>query len=676
MIEDQLKKIPKEPGVYQFFDRFDRIIYIGKAINLRNRVRSYWNEKSWSERPKLHVMMPKVKRIETIITKTEKEALILEANLVFKHQPRYNVLLKDNKTFPWLVITYDEKYPRILPVRRIEKFKEKFKPTPRYAPEQKYKRSESKNKYFGPYTNVGAMWENLHLVHELFPLRRKKTPPFKNRPCLNYDLSKCLGPCQKLVSEEEYEIMLKQVEMLLNGDFKDLKDILEEEMFRHSEREEFEQAAKYRDRLKSLETFNEAQNVMSENVNLDQDTFVLAVDHEGEIACGQVFKTRAGKVVNRDTIEVEFNTEDTEDEMFESIFVQYYSKIPDSELPKEILLSHELKDSARQELEVSKENLPEINEYFEGERNNTDKNLQTDSLNFYTNWLSERRGSKVTLVAPKRGDKYAQIQLANKNAKVINEKLKLEQMEEASKNINVAIENLRKELDMITDPSRIECFDISHIQGSDTVASMVCFIDGLPIKDQYRKFKISVDRNNDFDAMREVIFRRYRVAKIHPASLQEFSEQGLQQITVNIDELPKLIIIDGGKGQVNAAAAIMKDLDLAHIKIVGLAKKEEEIYIPGESRPIILDRKSPELFLVQRIRNEAHRFAVSFHRQLRSKRALTSVLDNIAGLGPAKKKTLLDHFGTLKKVKEASIEEIASLKGFSDSLAQKIKDTL
>ncbi len=611
-INAQLSKLSKEPGVYLFYDKNNRIIYIGKAINLRNRVKSYWNESHWDERPKLKHLVPKISRIETIITKSEKEALILESNLVFKHQPRYNVLLKDNKSFPWLIITYDEAYPRLIPIRNIDNYKRSAKNT--------------RNKFFGPYTNVSAMYENLNLVHELFPLRRKKIPPFKNRPCLNYDLGKCLAPCQKLVSEEDYGAMIRQVEMLLKGDHRDLRDLLEVEMMTASENLEYETAAQLRDRIKALETFNERQNVISENVDLNQDIFALIVDKE-DLACLQIFKIRSGKVINRETTELEFNEEDSENNIFEEAFVQYYAQIPDSELPDEIIFSHKLSD--------------ESNELFSA-------------------WLSERHSKKVKLIKPKQGDKYAQVELARRNGKVIIEKIKLERFEEASRNINQALENLQRQLDMRTEPSRIECFDISHMQGTDTVASMVCFIDGMPAKDQYRKFKISKDQNDDFASMREVITRRYAP----PASRGEDNS------------LPNLIIIDGGKGQLNAAMEILRELGLDHIRTIGLAKKEEEVYLPGETKPIILDRKSPELFLIQRVRNEAHRFAITYHRKLRSKRSTKSELDAIPGLGPAKKKALIAHFGNLDKIKEANIEDLTKIKGISPKIAENILDKM
>ncbi len=607
-IEDDLKKISQDPGVYIFFNKLNQIIYIGKAKSLRNRVRSYWNKNTWRDRPKLGVMVPHIIRFETIITKTEKEALILESNLVFKNQPRYNVLLKANdKYYPWLVITYDEPFPRLIPVREVEAFKESNKG------------KNSKNKFFGPYTNISAMYENLNLVHELFPLRKKRVPPFKDRTCLNYFIGKCLGPCQGLISEEEYQRMLDQVEILLKGNHRDLEELLAMEMQRYSDNQEYEKAAKARDRITALKTFNEAQNVISEDTTLNQDVFALVIDQERKISCVQIFKTRAGRLINRDTIQLDFEEHESIEEMFESAFEQYYAQIPDSELATEILISHEL-----------------------------------ESTELFTDWLSERKGQKIKIHKPKRGAKLEQVHFAKRNARVVIEKIKLEELEDASKNINVALQNLREELDMRTDPARIECFDISHIQGTNTVASMVCFIDGMPAKGEYRRYKISVDQNDDFKSMQEVITRRYK------------------NVT-DPDALPNLIIIDGGKGQLSAAYEVIQELGLTHIKVVSLAKKEEEVFFPNETKPIILDRKSPELFLIQRIRNEAHRFAITYHRKLRSKKSLKSKLEDIPGLGPKKREILLENFATITKIKEASLEELASLRGFTTELAQRVK---
>lgn len=628
-LEQQLKCIPQDPGVYLFFDRFSRIIYIGKAIKLKNRIQSYWNESNWLNRPKLKFLVPKITKIETIITKSEKEALILESNLVFKHQPQYNVLLKDNKTFPWLVITYDEAYPRLIPVRDIKKYK---------------KKQNSKNKFFGPYTNTGAMYENLELVNELFPLRKKRSPPFKNRPCLNYDLGKCLGPCQKLVSEEEYARMLEQVELLLRGNYDDLKNLLTAEMIQASDNLNFERAAKIRDQIKALKTFNEAQNVISINYELSQDVFALAYDSEkqSDFACLQVFKIREGKLINRENHEINFGEETDLKEIFESAFIQYYTQVADNDLPKEILLSEVLYFSdSHYEQEIKASETP-------------NKITSEDGIELPSHrveeWLSERRGNKVSLLVPHRGDKYALVELAKRNAKLMLRKMKIEMLEDGSKDINLALENLQKALDLKSTPTRIECFDISHIQGTNVVASMVCFIDGLPYKDQYRRFKISIDQNNDFASMQEVVRRRYS----------------------GTGELPNLIIIDGGKGQLNAACEILEELDLKYLSIVGLAKREEELFLPNNSVPIVLDRRSAELFLVQKIRNEAHRFAIEYHRKLRAKKAKESLLDTIPGLGPKKKKTLLDKFGTVNKILSASIEEIIDLPGFSEELGKRV----
>jgi excinuclease ABC subunit C len=649
-LEQQIKHISQDPGVYLFFDRFNRIIYIGKAIKLRNRIQSYWNESNWSNRYKLKFLVPKITKIETIVTKSEKEALILESNLVFKHQPQYNVLLKDNKTFPWLVITYDEAYPRLIPVRDIKKFK---------------KRRDSKNKFFGPYTNSGAMYENLELVNELFPLRKKRTPPFKNRPCLNYDLGKCLGPCQKLISEEDYGNMLEQVEMLLKGNYDDLKSLLTAEMLKASEDLNFEKAAKLRDQIKSLKTFNEVQNVISVNYDLSQDIFAIAYDpdEQCDFACLQIFKIREGKLINRENHEIDFGEENDAKEIFESAFMQYYTQVADSDLPKEILLSEELA-SPKEENEVSQ----------------ACQNGASPS-NTLEEWLSERKGSKVTINTPKRGDKYAQVELAKRNAKLMLRKMKIDMLEDSSKDINVALDNLQKALDLKSTPSRIECFDISHIQGTNVVASMVCFIDGLPAKDQYRRFKISIDQNNDFASMQEVVKRRYK--PLSKALKVEYENQAEHDIhdseaesNAGLDSSPNLIIIDGGKGQLSAAREIMKELNLSHIQMVGLAKREEEIFFPENKTPMVLDRKSPELFLIQKIRNEAHRFAIEYHRKLRARKAKESLLDSVPGLGPKKKKILLEKFGTVNKILAASLDEIEALPGFNALLVKRLKEII
>ena len=649
-LEQQIKHISQDPGVYLFFDRFNRIIYIGKAIKLKNRIQSYWNESNWSNRYKLKFLVPKITKIETIVTKSEKEALILESNLVFKHQPQYNVLLKDNKTFPWLVITYDEAYPRLIPVRDIKKFK---------------KRRDSKNKFFGPYTNSGAMYENLELVNELFPLRKKRIPPFKNRPCLNYDLGKCLGPCQKLISEEDYGNMLEQVEMLLKGNYDDLKSLLTAEMLKASDDLNFEKAAKLRDQIKSLKTFNEVQNVISVNYDLSQDIFAIAYDpdEQCDFACLQIFKIREGKLINRENHEIDFGEENDAKEIFESAFMQYYTQVADSDLPKEILLSEELA-SPKEENEVSQ----------------ACQNGASPS-NTLEEWLSERKGSKVTINTPKRGDKYAQVELAKRNAKLMLRKMKIDMLEDSSKDINVALDNLQKALDLKSTPSRIECFDISHIQGTNVVASMVCFIDGLPAKDQYRRFKISIDQNNDFASMQEVVKRRYK--PLSKALKVEYENQAEHDIhdseaesNAGLDSSPNLIIIDGGKGQLSAAREIMKELNLSHIQMVGLAKREEEIFFPENKTPMVLDRKSPELFLIQKIRNEAHRFAIEYHRKLRARKAKESLLDSVPGLGPKKKKILLEKFGTVNKILAASLDEIEALPGFNALLVKRLKEII
>jgi excinuclease ABC subunit C len=435
--------------------------------------------------------------------------------------------------------------------------------------------------------------------------------------------------------------MLEQVEMLLKGNYDDLKSLLTAEMLKASDDLNFEKAAKLRDQIKSLKTFNEVQNVISVNYDLSQDIFAIAYDpdEQCDFACLQIFKIREGKLINRENHEIDFGDENDTKEIFESAFMQYYTQVADSDLPKEILLSEEL--SSPKEAEEDAISPPCQN--------------GASPSNTLEEWLSDRKGSKVTINTPKRGDKYAQVELAKRNARLMLRKMKIDMLEDSSKDINVALDNLQKALDLKSTPSRIECFDISHIQGTNVVASMVCFIDGLPAKDQYRRFKISIDQNNDFASMQEVVKRRYKpLSKGFTVNHENQEEHDVHEseaeASAGLDSSPNLIIIDGGKGQLSAAREIMKELNLSHIQIVGLAKREEEIFFPENKTPMVLDRKSPELFLIQKIRNEAHRFAIEYHRKLRARKAKESLLDSVSGLGPKKKKILLEKFGTVNRI--------------------------
>lgn len=612
----ELKKhvagLPDSPGVYQFLNERNEIIYIGKAISLKARVRSYWNQASWNERPKLAVMMPKVFKIETILTNSEKEALLLEATLIRKHMPRYNVALKDDRRYPWLAITYDVAYPRLIMIRDPAK----------------YKKKNPKAKIFGPYVESGLMWQTVKVLRKVFPMRQRKNPLFKDRPCMNYHIDLCLGPCQKLVEEPEYDRMVRQVELFLAGRQNEVVIELEKEMQIASEDMEYEQAAKIRDRLKALATVIEKQQVFFQNNKVSQDIFAEA--HTDKIISICLMRIREGKMVSSETVPIHLTDKTTWDEAFQSYIDQYYASCEDVNVPVEVLLHHDLKDRKV------------IGQVLESKSNRA-----------------------VRLLVPQKGQKQRLIELAFKNAKQNLENELVMKSEDKDAKAERILTMLKEDLGIKKLPTRIECFDISNIQGVDNVASMVVFEYGVPKKSDYRTYKIKGVEGapDDFASMNEVVTRRY---------------------TKVLDEgkpMPDLIIIDGGKGQLGAALDALskleeKGLDNSSFDILGLAKKREEIFFPGKSTPLLLSRRSEALHLLQQVRNEAHRFAITFHRKLRAKRSVASKFDTLSGVGKARRKILIDHFGTYDKLKEASLSEIENVKGIPKNVARSIFDSV
>ncbi len=598
----QLATLPDKCGVYIFKNALQEIIYIGKALSLRNRVRSYWNENSWGERPKLAVMMPKVEQLELILTNSEKEALLLEANLVRQHMPRYNVALKDDKRYPWLAITYDVAFPRLIMVRDPARFR----------------KENPKAKIFGPYVESGAMWETVRVLRKVFPMRQRKTPFFKDRPCMNYHIGLCLGPCQKLVDEPVYDRMVKQVEMFLAGRQVEVVAQLRKEMEEAAEALEFEQAGKLRDRLTALERMIQKQQVFFQSKKISQD--IIAEAHTERLIAVCLMRVREGKLISSEVISIHLVEKTRWDEAFQSFIDQYYTACEDIAVPKEILLHHEIEDTAAlSELLIAK-----------GEGN-------------------------TTISTPQRGGKLSMVQMAQKNAELCLEKELHEQSAEDAKVVQM-LTNLQEELSTKHLPRRIECFDISNIQGTDNVASMVVFENGQAKKSEYRIFKIQGVEGvpNDFASMKEVMNRRYsRVIKENRT-------------------MPDLIVIDGGKGQLGAACEALFELNIVDQEIVGLAKRQEEIYLPGQSSPILLSRRSQALFLLQRARDEAHRFAVTFHRKRRAKRSLVSNFDLLPGVGAARRKQLMEHFGTFAKFKEASLDDIQAVPRLPRNIAAKM----
>lgn len=605
-IERKLASLPDSPGVYLFKSDLGENIYIGKALSLRSRVRSYWNEAGWRERPKLAVMMPKVKDLEVILTNSEKEALLLEATLVRQHMPRYNVALKDDRRYPWLAIEVGVAFPRLIMVRDPVR----------------YRKENARARVFGPYVETGMMWQTVRVLRKVFPMRQRKRPLFKDRPCMNFHLGLCLGPCQNLVEETTYERMVKQVELFLAGRQDEVVAQLRNDMKVASDNMEYEQAAKVRDRLAALETVIQKQQVFFQNQRVSQD--IIAQAHTQRLISICLMKVREGKLISSEVVNLPLIDKTNWEEAYQSFIDQYYTSCEDIAVPKEVLLEHSVEDvNALQEL-------------LEGKSNNS-----------------------VKLLVPQRGDKLNMVQMASKNAQSSLEKETEEQLHEDAKT-DYLLNQLKEELQIPNLPRRIECFDISNIQGTDNVASMVVFENAKAKKSDYRLFKIQgvEGEPNDFASMKEVVTRRF------------------SRLLENNKPFPDLVIIDGGKGQLSAACEALSELGISDQSILGLAKKQEEIYFPGKSVPLLLSRRSQGLLLLQRVRDEAHRFAITFHRKRRAKRSLLSGFDLLAGVGKARRKLLLNHFGSFDKFKEASLEELEAVPSIPKSVAAKIYASL
>ena len=599
-IDESLKLLPNASGVYLMHDKNDEIIYIGKAKNLKKRVKSYFTKNH--ESPKLIVMVPQIIRFDFIITDSEVEALILESHLIKKHKPKYNVLLKDDKHFPWFLIT-DEQYPRIIVTRKADK-------------------KLQKGKYFGPYTNARAMYSTLELIKKMFPLKQCKTPRFKDRPCMYFQIGKCLGTCQKLVTREDYKEVVKQVEMFLSGKQTELLAELKNQMELFAEKQEFEKAARYRDSYFDVMKAVGKQKVVSENTDINQDIIGFARDNS--IMSIALLKVRDGRLIAKEDFDIRLDDIHTPYEALIAFIQEYYQLVDKSEIPKELLLSTEIEED---ECKIIKE------------------------------WLSLNKGSKVSILtpnidshtSPRMTMKRELVEMANKNAASTLESLKISEMSSLQNDWNEVGCYIQKKLNLPNFPNRIECFDISHIHGTNTVASMVVFINGKPYKSEYRKYKIRTlaeGQTDDFASMKEVIKRRYQ-------KLLRDKEQ----------TFPDLIIVDGGKGQLSSSLETLEELELSNMPIVSLAKKFEEIYVPEQSNSVIFPANSKALFLFQQVRDEAHRFAVSYHRKLREKNAIKSILDNISTLQISHKKLLIEHFVDINGIMDANKSELSRVIG-------------
>ena len=590
-IKNALAVLPEKPGVYLMHDASGKVIYVGKAVVLKNRVRSYFRNLA-SHTPKVKAMVAKIAEIETIVTSSEVEALILECNLIKKYRPRYNISLKDDKTYPYLKVTLQEDFPRLYVTRR---------------------QMRDGARYYGPYADAGAMHATVKLLRSMFPLRtcRKMNP---DRPCLNYHIKRCLAPCAGYISKADYHKMIKSVCMVLDGRTTELERDLKQQMQEAADNYAFEEAARLRDQLQAVARLNEAQKAVTNNGG-DMDIFGLGQDMTG--LCVQLFFVRKGKLIGRDNFFMP-DGGDTPQEVMTAFVKQYYNEA--TFIPKEVVLPY----------------LPEA-----------------DEKQLIETWLADKAQRRVELLLPQRGVKKDLLKLANENAvKLLNERLRKGSL--SLKNDLQAAEELQQALGLEHPLERMDCFDISHTQGSETVASMVVFRNGTSSKKDYRRYKIvsAEGKPDDFKSMQEVVYRRYR----------------------DYEDLPSLVVIDGGKGQLSSALEVIRGLGLDDLPVVGLAKREEEIFKPHQSESIMLDREGAALHLIQRIRDEAHRFAITYHRKLRGKRNLVSVLDHVEGIGSKRRQELWKAFKTLDAMRAASVEELAAVEGMNHAAAQTLYD--
>jgi excinuclease ABC subunit C len=608
-IESQLKRVPQEPGVYLFRNAQGDVLYVGKAKVLRPRVRSYFQAGSSDTRHGIRQMADRVETIETIVTQTEVEALHLEQNLVKRHRPPFNVRLRDDKSFPYIAVTVEDDYPRVMFTR------------------ERHRRGVV---YFGPYANAKKVRETLDVLNRVFRYRPCEGPqPGRHSgiPCLDFHIERCHAPCVGYISKESYRDLIEQVIEFLSGDDRPIRRRLEEQMRDAAAEERFEDAARYRNRLRAIERLSERQAVERKSIGTID---VIGVAVSPERAAVQVFPLREGRMVDRYSFHLENAAGEDVDEVLEQFCLEYYGSAPS--IPPQILVPKGAGDTSALE-----------------------------------EFLSERRGSRVEVRIPERGEKRRLQELAQQNATLALESETFVAETRRARRVE-ALEELREVLNLESLPIRIECFDISNIQGQEVVGSMVVFEDAVAKKGHYRKFTVrDVDGQDDFASMREVISRRFSRLAADPGS-DDWNE--------SFAATPNLVVIDGGKGQLSAALAAMQELDLPRVAVIALAKRVEEVFVPGRSDPIVLPEHSPGLHLLQRIRDEAHRFAVTFHRQRRDSAARGSMFDQLEGVGPVRRRALLQHFGSAERIAAASQEELAGVPGVPAKTARRIYEQL
>ncbi|MDP9238219.1 MAG: excinuclease ABC subunit UvrC [Chloroflexota bacterium] len=622
---EQLARVPVGPGVYIMRGAEGQVIYVGKAANLRNRVRSYFGAPASME-GKTRALSASIADFEYVVTNTEQEALHLEAELVKRHQPLFNIRLKDDKHYPYLKVDLIDPWPRVYITRRVEK---------------------DGARYFGPYANAGSVRRTLDIVNKLFPWRSctKQITGTDPRPCLDYYINRCIAPCTSYCTKEEYDEVIRQVILFLEGRTEEVVRGITRQMATASSAMEYERAARLRDQLQAIERVTERQTVASTRP-ADDDIFGLARGDDDAVV--QVLFVRGIRMIGVDSFTLDGAKDETDADVMASFVKQFYESA--TYVPKRVIVPMELPEHALIE-----------------------------------SWLSERRGTRVELLSPQRGEKRRLVEMATNNARESRDMAHVKWLADTGKT-RAALEGLQEELDLPAIPHRIECYDISNIQGTNSVGSMVVFIDGHPRPQEYRRFRIkSVEGANDFASMAEVLRRRFRRAREKLLHDTGATAPEVESTATNGDRparddsfaaLPDLVIIDGGKGQLSAVIDVMREMGVKDIPTVGLAKQHEEIYVQDVSEPIVLPRQSQALYLVQRVRDEAHRFAITYHRGLRSKAGMQSALDTIPGVGPKRKKALLRKFGSVKGIREANIEEIAATVGFTSALAEKVKSGL
>jgi len=595
LITEQLKQLPASPGVYLMRNAEGDFLYVGKAANLRRRVRSYFGA-GQKLSPKLQRMVARVNDLDFFVTTSEQEALILELNLIKRHHPRYNVRLKDDKTFPYLKIDTTQDWPRVQITRRVQ---------------------DDGARYFGPFASAKSVRQTLKMITGIFPFRSCSQPitATDTRPCLEYHIHHCLAPCTGAVSKEEYSEVIEQVILFLEGKQERVVKELESRMHQAALSLDFERAARLRDQIRAVNEVVEGQRIAT-TVKGEQDVIAFAQDKDQ--TCAQVFFIRRGKLIGRESFTLQGTRYEKPQHIMTSFIKQFYAS--SSYIPPVLLLQHPVEDKA----------------VIEG-------------------WLESKRGSKVRIVVPRRGNKKQLVDIVAENARQA-----LEQIKASPVALETALAEIEQELQLPGLPARIEGYDISNIQGTAAVGSMVVFERGKPRPSHYRRFRIkTVSRANDYAMLQEVLKRRFKRSR-HAADTWAI--------------LPDLILIDGGKGQLNAARLVMQEAGAKSIPVASLAKENEEIFIPQRAEPIVLPRQSPGLQLLQRVRDEAHRFAYGYYQKIHQQETFASALDAIPGIGARRKRALLQRFGSVPAILEASIEELATTKGMTKSLAQRIKN--